>query len=94
MSDPLASLRASLKAGKPTPTANVWKVGSPTSTAPSKADPLASLRASLKSGKSPTAKAAPVLPTTDRLTRLESAVKGLLKVAITEESRAHLKQFS
>jgi hypothetical protein len=88
--DPLASLRASLKAGKSKP-APAFIVSGNTITGPtSKIDPLAALRASLKSG---TAKPATTLPTDDRLTRLESAVKGLLKVAITEESRAHLRQF-
>lgn len=73
MSDPLASLRASLKAGKPI-----------AKTAPTlKPDPLASLRASLKSGKSlntgmakPAAK--PAVPTDTRLSQLEYAVDVLI----------------
>jgi hypothetical protein len=62
--------------------------------APSAKPASLNVEGSLKSGTAKPAKAAVVLPTDDRLTRLESAVKGLLKVAITEESRSHLKQFT
>lgn len=61
MSDPLASLRASLKAGKPTAkTDPVFRSTGTVVPTSSKADPLAALRASLKSGKP--AKAAKVAP--------------------------------